>query len=104
MLSRGKKRLKEKENLNLQENIEFMEHDFFKPQPRPADVFLLNKVLELQTDADCVRLIRAMIPAMRDGTKVVMNSVMIPNPTSERSALLGDKHFRYVPFLLPWCF
>ena len=67
-------------------DVKFMAHDFFEPQPTTgkgngigADVYLLRWVLHNWPDAKCVAILRALIPALKRGARVlVMDFVMPP--------------------------
>ncbi|RAH69805.1 putative O-methyltransferase [Aspergillus aculeatinus CBS 121060] len=73
--------------------VQFMAHDFFADQPvHGADVYLLRMVLHDFGDADCVRILRALVPALRDGGRVVLNEFCLPEPGSV--GLLEEKHIR----------
>ncbi|PYI04753.1 S-adenosyl-L-methionine-dependent methyltransferase [Aspergillus sclerotiicarbonarius CBS 121057] len=68
-------------------------HDFFTPQPiHGADVYLLRMVLHDFVDADCVRILRALIPALKDGAKVVLNEFCLPEPGT--AGLFEEKQVR----------
>jgi hypothetical protein len=47
-------------------NVEFRQHNFFQPQPSTPDVkaFLLRHVLHNYNDADCIRILSALVPAL----------------------------------------
>ncbi|KAL9023044.1 MAG: hypothetical protein Q9180_008420, partial [Flavoplaca navasiana] len=54
----------------IRERIDFQAHDFFHEQPvKGADVFLLRLVLHDWSDKYAVRIIRALIPALKPGSK-----------------------------------
>ncbi|KAK0666050.1 S-adenosyl-L-methionine-dependent methyltransferase [Cercophora samala] len=57
--------------------------DTFAPQipgAQPVDIVLLRWVLHIWPDKYCVRLLRAQIPLMRPGTKLVIQDVIFPKP------------------------
>ncbi|RAH80345.1 putative O-methyltransferase [Aspergillus japonicus CBS 114.51] len=73
--------------------VQFMAHDFFTDQPvHGADVYLLRMVLHDFGDADCVRILRGLVPALRDGGRVVLNEFCLPEPGSV--GLLEEKQIR----------
>lgn len=64
---------------DLQECISFQEHDFFQEQPvKGADVYLLRLVLHDWSDKYAKMIIKALIPALRPGAKVLLNERVIP--------------------------
>ena len=61
--------------------IEFMPHDFFRPQPVVgADVYLFRNIFHNWSDGHVVRILRATVPALRPGARVVVNDYLIPEP------------------------
>lgn len=54
------------------DRVRFREHSFFDPQPVRADVYLLKLILHDWPDAECLRILRALIPALRPGAKVLI--------------------------------
>ena len=64
---------------NLQERITLMPHDFFEEQPiKRAVVYFLRWILHDWPDAYAVRILKAPIPALRRGSKVVLNELCMP--------------------------
>ncbi|RYP61899.1 hypothetical protein DL770_009691 [Monosporascus sp. CRB-9-2] len=55
--------------------------DLFAPQSaRGIDVFLVRWVLHLWPNKYCLRLLRAQIPALRPGARVLIQDVCMPEP------------------------
>lgn len=64
---------------DLEERISFQEHDFFLEQPiKGADVYLLRLVLHDWSDKYAKLIIKALIPALRPGAKVIINDRVVP--------------------------
>ncbi|KAL8840146.1 MAG: hypothetical protein Q9176_003994 [Flavoplaca citrina] len=64
---------------DIRERIAFQAHDFFHEQPiKGADVYLLRLVLHDWSDKYAIMIIRALIPALKPGVKVVVNDRVIP--------------------------
>ena len=64
---------------DLRERISFQAHDFFQEQPvKGADVYLLRLVLHDWSDKYSKMIIKALIPALKSGAKVVINDRVIP--------------------------
>ncbi|KAJ5825967.1 Sterigmatocystin 8-O-methyltransferase [Penicillium riverlandense] len=54
--------------------VEFSAHDFFTPQPlRNVAVFYLRHILHNFGDARAISILRALVPGMRPGTRVLLN-------------------------------
>ncbi|KAK1757018.1 S-adenosyl-L-methionine-dependent methyltransferase [Echria macrotheca] len=67
--------------------VSFMVHDFFEPQPvRDADVYFLRAVLHNWSDTYAVKILRALIPALKPGSRIVVNDVVVPEPGSMSDA------------------
>ena len=57
----------------LQSRIEFMAHDFFQPQPvKGADVYLFRFIMHNWADKYAARILQALIPAFKDGSRVLI--------------------------------
>ena len=65
--------------VELRERIRFQPHDFFLEQPvKGADVYLLRLVLHDWSDKYSKMIIKALIPALKPGAKVLINDRVIP--------------------------
>ncbi|RAH70083.1 uncharacterized protein BO66DRAFT_438444 [Aspergillus aculeatinus CBS 121060] len=63
----------------VEPRIEFQAHDFFHEQPvKGADVYLLRLVLHDWSDKYALQILRALIPALQPGAKVVVNDRVVP--------------------------
>ncbi|CAK1361719.1 uncharacterized protein RHO25_004716 [Cercospora beticola] len=59
--------------------VNFMEHDIFDPQPiSGADVYLFRWILHNWPDAFAVRILRALIPGLKPGAKVLVVDEIMP--------------------------
>ena len=65
---------------------EFMEHDFFQNQPLAADVYLFRQIFHNWSDEFCVKILKALIPALKPGARVVANDHLVP-PANTMSLL-----------------
>lgn len=65
----------------LRSRIKPMAHDFFQNQPvHGADVYLLRWILHDWSDKYCIKILRALIPGLKKGAKVVISDICIPEP------------------------
>ncbi|OJJ97232.1 hypothetical protein ASPACDRAFT_46085 [Aspergillus aculeatus ATCC 16872] len=63
----------------VESRIEFQAHDFFHEQPvKGADVYFLRLVLHDWSDKYALQILRALIPALESGAKVVVNDRVVP--------------------------
>jgi O-methyltransferase domain len=65
---------------NLQNRVSFEAHDFFTPQPIVADVYLIGAVLHDWLDNRAIEIIQNLIPAMKDGARIILaENVKMPS-------------------------
>lgn len=63
--------------------IEFVAHDFFRPQPETslkADVFLLRMILNNWTSLKCEQILANVAAAMKPGAVLLLNNFMLHEP------------------------
>ncbi|RMJ28749.1 o-methyltransferase [Aspergillus sp. HF37] len=61
------------------EGIQFVEHDFFEPQPvQGAKFYYLRHVLHDWPDEQCVRILRQLVPALGPHSRILIDEVVIP--------------------------
>ena len=64
---------------HLKGRVEFMAHDFFAEQPvKGADVYFFRFILHNWSDGYCVQILRNLLPAMKEGSKVVIYEFLLP--------------------------
>lgn len=79
----------------IEERITFMVHDFFNEQPvTDADLYIFRLVLHNWSDEDCVRILRALVPALRPGVRVVVNELCLPELRS--TSVFEERELRCV--------
>lgn len=62
-------------------DLTFMAHDFFQEQPvKDADVYILRWVLHDWTDLYAVKILRALIPALKPGSRLIINETCLAEP------------------------
>ena len=69
--------------------IEFEAHDFFQPQRRSADVFVLRWILHNWSDKYAVEILRTLVPVMKEGSRVLIIEHLM---NSEPETLVTEKH------------
>lgn len=74
--------------------IEFVAHDFFTDQPTVADVYFLRAVLHNWPNEYCIKILRRLVPALRNGAKIVLNEGIVPEPGT--LPFLAERSFRYI--------
>ncbi|KAL2005746.1 hypothetical protein VTN00DRAFT_10239 [Thermoascus crustaceus] len=66
--------------VDIQGRVEFQAHDFFTEQPVKADVYLLRNVFHNWSDSHAIRILKAMVPALKPGARIVINDYLLPEP------------------------
>ncbi|KAI5920336.1 sterigmatocystin 8-O-methyltransferase [Camillea tinctor] len=79
----------------LKGRIEFMKHETFEPQTVKADVYYLRMVLRNWGDKYAVQILKAQVPALQPGAKILIQDVCMPEPNTiplwkERTARAVD--------------
>jgi hypothetical protein len=59
---------------HLKSRVTFTPHSFFDPQPasQNADIYLFKMIFHDYSDDDAVKILRALIPALKKGDRVVL--------------------------------
>ncbi|KAH8800400.1 O-methyltransferase [Xylogone sp. PMI_703] len=66
-------------------NISWMQHDYFQPQPVVgADVYLYRFVFHNIYDEKAVEVLKAAIPALKPGARILINDESVPEPGGVR--------------------
>ena len=66
---------------DLTNRVSFMEHDFFTEQPvKSADVFYFRWILHDWSDKYAIRILKALIPALKCGARIIINEHILPEP------------------------
>ncbi|KAF2402081.1 S-adenosyl-L-methionine-dependent methyltransferase [Trichodelitschia bisporula] len=65
--------------VEFRDRVSFQAHDFFAEQPvRGADVYLFKHILHDWADAYALRIIRALVPALKTGARIVVFDAVLP--------------------------
>lgn len=61
--------------------VEFQAYNFFTEQPvKEADVYLFRMIFHNWGDKYCIQILHNLIPALRKGSRVVINDHIVPEP------------------------
>ncbi|KAL8832107.1 MAG: hypothetical protein Q9191_000464 [Dirinaria sp. TL-2023a] len=64
---------------DLQKQVTFMEHDFFKEQPiKGAAAYFLRWILHDWPDDYAIMILKALLPALAPGSRIILNEVCMP--------------------------
>ncbi|OAA51549.1 O-methyltransferase, family 2 [Metarhizium rileyi] len=83
---------------HLARRVRFATHDFFHEQPTVAGAYFFRHIFHAFPDRDVVRVLRALVPAMRHGSRVIVNDVVLPAPGAV--SLAEEKTFRLLDVLM----
>jgi hypothetical protein len=73
-------------------------HDFFTPQPVVADVYFLRHILHAFNDELATQVLRALIPSLRKGARIIVNDFVLPVPGT--LSRMEEKHMRTIDVLM----
>ncbi|CAG8978171.1 hypothetical protein HYALB_00011487 [Hymenoscyphus albidus] len=66
---------------DLANRITFMSHDFLTEQPvKNAEVYYFRRVFHNWPDTYCIRMLRNLIPALKQHARIVINDACLPEP------------------------
>jgi hypothetical protein len=74
--------------------VQFEEHELFAPQDAKAEVYLFRMVFRGLGDALATQVLKAQIPVLRPGVKILIQDVVMPDP--DTIPLWKDRLARYV--------
>lgn len=66
----------------LHGRVEFMKHELFEPQTVKAQVYFFRLVLRNLGDNYAVQVLKAQIPVLEPGSKILIQDVTMPEPNS----------------------
>ncbi|KAK2613313.1 hypothetical protein N8I77_000234 [Diaporthe amygdali] len=79
--------------------VTYQAHDFFDVQPvGGADVYFLRHVFHNHPDAECVAILKALLPALKMGSRVLVSEYVVP-PSEDLDAGLGTKAMRQMDLM-----
>jgi hypothetical protein len=66
---------------DVSDRVTLQSHDFFTPQPvMGAEVYLFRWIFHNWADKYCLRILENLIPALKPGSRIVLNEVCLPEP------------------------
>lgn len=84
----------------LKDRFEFMVQDIFAPQTVQADIYFIRWVFHNWSDKYCALILKALIPALKPGARIIINETCMPEPG--RISHWREKYLRQVIFTI--CF
>lgn len=83
-------------DVDLKARISFEEHNFFEAQPVQADMYIFRHILHDWNDEDSIKILSALLPALKPGAKVLISEGLLPQPPATRLNTLASKMIRSV--------
>lgn len=65
---------------HLAARVELKAHDCLTPQPVQADIYFFRHVFHVFSDKYAVTALKSLVPAMKPGSRVVINDYVLPTP------------------------
>lgn len=66
---------------DLKDRVTFQAHDFFTEQPvKGADVYYFRWIFHDWADKYAAQILRALVPALKDGARIVISEYLVPEP------------------------
>jgi hypothetical protein len=62
----------------LSSRVTYQAHDFFQPQAQVADVYFFSHILMDWQDEYAIRILRALLPSLKPGARVVVFDPIMP--------------------------
>jgi hypothetical protein len=84
---------------DLKSRIELKSCDPFEPQIDQADVYLLRLVFQIRNDKETLKILKAQVPALRHGTKILIMEIVMPE--SGAIPVWRDREIRAVTSFVP---
>ncbi|KAI0904448.1 putative O-methyltransferase [Ustulina deusta] len=78
----------------LSPRISFQEYDFFTRQLVEADIYIYRHILHDWNDADSVKILSSLLPALKPGARVLISEGIVPAPPARRLNTLATKMIR----------
>ena len=66
----------------LKSRVELTTHDFFTPQPVRAEVYFFRWIFHNWSDTYAIKILQALVPAMKPGARVLIADGVLPVPGS----------------------
>lgn len=78
---------------HLADRVLLTTHDFFTPQTVDAEVYFFRWIFHGFSEKYCIKILQALIPALKKGTRIVINDGTLPEPGT--AGYVEEKSMRY---------
>lgn len=80
---------------SLDSRVTFQEHNIFETNPiKHADAYYLRHILHDWPDKEAVLILKALVPSLKDGSRILISDTVIPPPGELKG--LDEKFVRYI--------
>ncbi|QPH10860.1 hypothetical protein C2857_002365 [Epichloe festucae Fl1] len=83
---------------HLANRVKLTTHDFFDEQTTVAGAYFFRHIFHAFPDKVVVRILKKLVPALRQGARVIINDVVLPAPGSV--SLMEERTFRLLDVLM----
>jgi hypothetical protein len=83
---------------HLRDRVSLTTHDFFTPQTVVAELYFFRWIFHGFSERYCVKILQALIPALKKGARVVINDGTLPEPGTV--GYMEEKSMRYSNILM----
>jgi hypothetical protein len=73
------------QELGCHSRISFSHHDFFSPQTVSAKAYIIKSIFHDWSDEACVRILKALLPVLKNGAHVLVGESLMPDPPALRA-------------------
>ena len=64
----------------FKDQISYQAHDFFKPQPLKADVYMMRHICHCWPDKQLIKIFQQLVPAMEPNSKIIIIETIVLPP------------------------
>ncbi|OAX79641.1 hypothetical protein ACJ72_06036 [Emergomyces africanus] len=72
---------------DVKTRVSFIAHNFFQPQPVEADIYIIKLILHDWPDLEAAKILRALVPALKPGARVILVEYIGKHDSTEGSSL-----------------
>lgn len=83
-----------KDGLAAADRIKFQMHNLFEKQTVRADIYIFRHIFHDWPDADVVKMLENLVPALGQGARVLVSEGIVPEQAVGRATTLDDQLIR----------
>ncbi len=82
---------------HLASRLNFVQYNFFQSNTVTGDIYIFRHIFHDWSDADVVRILKNLVPALKDGAVVLVSEGIMPEPPASIANTLDEKQILYAP-------